>query len=237
MTVDTDLMAEPRPGASSTVAPGDDALQPLEPTSGSAPRHGWRALVAAGGGYLLLSLYAWSNVWTSHPTSVTTCWCGDSSLFTWYLEWPAYAIAHGLDPFFSTAMNYPTGVNLLTNTSELAFGVLLAPVTWLFGPVATLNVALTVSPALSAIAMFALLRRWVAWTPAAFIGGLFYGFSPFVIASLADAHLMLGMVAVPPLVVACLDELLIRQRHSPVRTGILLGLLVTLQFFIGTVVL
>jgi hypothetical protein len=194
-------------------------------------------LLVAGGGYLLLSLFVWSNVWTSHPTSVTTCGCGDSSLFTWYMEWPAYAIAHGLDPFFSTAMNYPTGVNLLANTSELAFGVALAPVTWLFGPVASLNVALTLSPALSALAMFVLLRRWVSWTPAAFIGGLFYGFSPFVLASLADAHLMLGMAAVPPLAVVCLDDLLIRQRRRPVRTGILLGLLVTLQFFIGTEVL
>ncbi len=237
MTVDTDLMAGPRSGASSTAAIGGEAPQPRESNSGSATRRWWPAYLVAGGGYLLLSLFAWSNAWTSHPTSVTTCGCGDSSLFTWYLEWPAYAMAHGLNPFFSTAMNYPTGVNLLTNTSELAFGVVLAPVTWLVGPVATLNVALTLSPVLSALAMFALLRRWVAWTPAAFIGGLFYGFSSFVIASLADAHLMLGMVAVPPLVVACLDELLIRQRHSPVRIGILLGLLVTLQFFIGTEVL
>jgi hypothetical protein len=191
-------------------------------------------LLIAGGGYLLLSVFVWSNVWTSHPTSVTTCGCGDSSLFTWYMEWPAYAIAHGLDPFFSTAMNYPKGLNLLANTSELAFSLVLAPVTWLFGPVATLNVALTLSPALSALAMFVLLRRWVTWTPAAFIGGLFYGFSPFIVSELTDAHLMLGMAAVPPLVVACLDELLIRQRRRPVRTGILLGLLVTLQFFIGS---
>jgi hypothetical protein len=188
----------------------------------------------AGAGYLLLSVFVWSNVWTSHPTSVTTCGCGDSSLFTWYMEWPAYAIAHGLDPFFSTAMNYPNGLNLLANTSELAFSLVLAPVTWLFGPVATLNVALTLSPALSALAMFVLLRRWVSWTPAAFIGGLFYGFSPFIVSELTDAHLMLGMAAVPPLVVACLDELLIRQRRRPVSTGILLGLLVTLQFFIGS---
>ena len=99
----------------------------------------------AGAGYLLLSVFVWSNVWTSHPTSVTTCGCGDSSLFTWYMEWPAYAIAHGLDPFFSTAMNYPNGLNLLANTSELAFSLVLAPVTWLFGPVATLNVALTLA--------------------------------------------------------------------------------------------
>ncbi len=122
-------------------------------------------------------MFVWSSAWR-HPTSTTTCGCGDTSLFTWFLEWPAYAISHGLNPFYSTAMHVPVGVNLLANTSVVAIGVLLAPVTWLFGPVATLNVALTLAPALSALSMFVLLRRWVTWTPAAFVGGLLYGFSP-----------------------------------------------------------
>jgi hypothetical protein len=184
--------------------------------------------------YTGLSLVLWSKIWLHHPTSTTTCGCGDTSLFTWFLEWPAYALTHGLDPFFSTAVGHPVGVNLPANTSELAIGVLLAPITWLFGPVATLNVALLLSPVLSALAMFALVRRWVQWTPAAFFAGLFYGFSPFVVVALSDAHLMLGMAAIPPLVVLCLDELLIRQQRSPVVTGMVLGGLVTVQFFVGS---
>ena len=160
-----------------------------------------------------------------------------TSLFTWFLEWSAYAISHGLNPFYSTAMHVPVGVNLLANTSVVAIGVLLAPITWLFGPIATLNVALTLAPALSALSMFVLLRRWVTWTPAAFVGGLLYGFSPFILFSLGDAHLMLGMLVIPPLIVACLDELLFRQRRRPVPTGIVLGLLIAVQFFIGTEVL
>lgn len=28
----------------------------------------WRTYVFAGGGYLLLSLFVWSNLWTHHPT-------------------------------------------------------------------------------------------------------------------------------------------------------------------------
>ena len=117
-------------------------------------------------------------------------------------------------------MSHPSGVNLLDNTSELALGVVLAPVTWVFGPVASLNVALTLAPALSALAMFLLLRRWVRWAPAAFVGGLLYGFSPLVLVSLSDAHLMLGWAVVPPLVVACVDELALppaprRRRRRP----------------------
>jgi hypothetical protein len=193
-----------------------------------------QAFFIAGGGYLALSLLVWWNLWANHPTSTTTCGCGDSSLFTWFLEWPAYAISHGLNPLHSTAMGYPGGVNLLANTSELAIGVVEAPITWLFGPVASLNVALTLAPALSALSMFVLLRRWVFWTPAAFFGGLLYGFSPFILVILSDAHLMLGMAFVPPLIVACADDLLVRHRRPPLVTGVLLGLLVTLQFFLGT---
>ena len=226
----TDQLVRTGPAPSPDDAPAEPAAGP--PAGG--PGHRVRTLVVAAAAYLALSVGVWWDVWTSHPASVTTCGCGDSSLFTWFLEWPAYAIAHGLDPFYSSAMFHPGGVNLLANTSELGIGVVLAPVTWLFGPVATLNVALTLAPALSALAMFVLLRRWVSWAPAAFAGGLLYGFSPFVIVSLSDAHLMNGMLVVPPLVVACLDELLIRQHRRPVRVGVLLGLLVVAQFFIGT---
>lgn len=196
--------------------------------------HWARPLVAAAAGYLFLSMMLWWNVWTSHPASVTTCGCGDSSLFTWFLAWPAYAISHGQNPLYSTVLFHPTGVNLLANTAEVGIGVVLAPFTWLFGPVATLNVAMTLSPVLSALAMYVLLSRWVSWPPAAFIGGLLYGFSPFILVALTDAHLMLAMAPFPPLAVACLDELLVRQHHKPVATGALLGLLVSLQFFVGT---
>ena len=210
---------------------------PPNPTAESGPDHRVRTLLTATAAYLVLSLFLWWHVWTTHPTSTTTCGCGDSSLFTWFLAWPAYAISHGLNPLYSTALFHPSGVNLLSNTAEVGIGGVLAPVTWLFGPVATLNVALTLSPVLSALAMFVLLRRWVSWTPAAFIGGLAYGFSPFILIALTDAHLMLAMAPIPPLMVACLDEMVVRQRHRPLASGVLLGVLVFVQFFIGSEVL
>ncbi len=134
-------------------------------------------------------------------------------------------------------MGYPHGVNLLTNTAVLGIGLPLAPITWAFGSVATLNVALTLSPFLSALAMYVLMRRWVSWRPAAFGAGLLYGFSPYLLFTLTNAHLMLGMAFVPPLVVACLDEVLVRQQARPLLTGLTLALLVVVQFFVGTEVL
>ncbi|MGO8872160.1 MAG: hypothetical protein ACLQPH_12320, partial [Acidimicrobiales bacterium] len=184
--------------------------RPVELHGGWAARWG-RPYLLASGAYLILSLIIWSHVWTGHPTSVTTCGCGDTAPTIWYMAWPAYAMTHGLNPLYSTAIGYPNGVNLIF----AAFGIVMAPFTWLFGPVAALNVVLTASPVLSALAMFALVRRWVSWMPAAFVAGLFYGFSPFVLINLGVAHVDFVMIAIPPLVVICLDELLIRQHRRP----------------------
>jgi hypothetical protein len=221
------------------VLPDDPAIQPdpsgfADSVGGPGRRRHLRAGLISFGIYLVCSLAVWLHVWSTHPTTVTTCGCGDSSLFTWFLAWPAYAIAHGLNPLYSTALFHPAGVNLLSNTAEVGIGIVLAPVTWLFGPIATLNVALTLAPVLSGVAMFVLLSRWVTWAPAAFVGGLLYGFSPFILVSLTDSHLMLGMSPIPPLILLCFDEMLMRQTRRPVLVGAVLGVLVTVQFLIGT---
>jgi hypothetical protein len=235
MTTTEHSTAEVRAGRPVVITDSGPTAETSGPGPGRSPR--MAPLVAAAAGYLLVSVVVWWGVWSTHPTSTTTCGCGDSSLFTWFLAWPAYALAHGLNPLYSTALFHPTGVNLLSNTASVGIGVVLAPVTWLFGPVATLNVALLLAPALSALAMFILLRRWTSWAPAAFTGGLLYGFSPFILISLTDAHLMLAMAPIPPLIVACLDEALVRQRRSGLATGVVLGVLIGVQFFVGSEVL
>jgi hypothetical protein len=222
-------------------------VEPVSLRAGDAPfddrpRRLWRRRSAttiglAFAAYLGVSLVLWWHVWSAHPTTVTICGCDDPSLSAWFLEWPAYALAHGHNPFYSAALFHPTGINLVSNTGMLAIGIPLAPVTWLFGPVASLNVALSLGPPLSAVTMFWLLRRWVPWTPAAFVGGLVFGFSPFVFVNMAVAHLNLVALALLPLMVACLDELLVRQRRRPWVTGAALGLLVTVQFFVSSEVL
>ena len=55
-----------------------------------------------------LSLLLWWHV-LPHPATVTTCGCGDASLTLWVIKWPAYALAHGLNPFFSPKLFVPGG--------------------------------------------------------------------------------------------------------------------------------
>ena len=221
--------------ATPAVAEAADTPTRVSARAVRSPSHSARrTLRRAGAGYLVISLILWAHLWfTGHAGTTTICGCGDPATYLSLLKWQAYALAHGLDPFFTTALNYPKGVNLMGNVS----GVALTPVTWAFGAAVTLNLIVTLSAPLSALAMFFLLRRWVSWAPAAFLGGLFYGFSPFVLQSLSESHADLGMAAIPPLVILCLDELLVRQRRRPVRMGILLGALLTAQFLIGAEIL
>jgi len=192
------------------------------------------ALVAAGTVYVAVAFALWVHAWTEGASTHTLCGCGDPALFLWFFQWPATALAHGENPFFSTALFHPTGINLLAQTSVTGLSLPLVPVTWIWGPVASLNVASTLTPALTAFTAFVVVRRWVAWTPAAFVGGLFYGFSPFVLTSIEFAHLMTAALMLLPLILAVLDEILVRQRHSAVGAGVVLGVLLFAQFFLSS---
>jgi hypothetical protein len=199
--------------------------------------HPWRAGLLAAGSYLIVSVGLWWHVWASDPRSTTVCGCGDSSFTLWFVEFAAHALRTGSSPLVTTLLWYPHGINVLDQASQLGLGLPLAPLTWVGGAVLSMNVALTLAPAASALTVYVLLDRWGVWRPAAFVGGLVYGFSPLVVMNLAEAHLVVGFVAAPPLIVLCLDQLLLRDPRRPVLVGVALGMLAAFQFFVSSEVL
>ncbi|PZS19178.1 MAG: hypothetical protein DLM54_07500 [Acidimicrobiales bacterium] len=162
--------------------------------------------------------------------------CGDIALNSWFLAWTPFAILHGHNPLLSTWANYPHGVNLMDNASMMLPALLVAPVTLALGPLVSFNLLATLAFAGSATAAFFVLRRYAPWPPAAFVGGLLYGFSPYMV-NQGLGHIHLTLVAFPPLLMLVLDEVLVRQRRPPIPCGIILGLLVVAQFFTSTEVL
>jgi len=134
----------------------------------AGPGRSLRGLRAAGFHIVALACFTgpaivlWWHVWSAHPSSSLTCGCGDPAQQVWFTAWPAWAITHLHSVFFSGVVNVPHGANLLSNTSGPLVGVVLAPVTLLFGPVTATNVALTLAPGLSAWACFAAIRPWSA---------------------------------------------------------------------------
>ena len=130
----------------------------------------------------------------------------------WFFSWPPFALAHGLTPLFTTYLDYPAGVNLMSNTSMPLVGTALSPVTSIFGPVFAYNTVESLALALSAWSAYLMIRRYVASDIAAGLGGLLYGFSPWMLGeSLGHPHVTIAFL--PPLIFMAIDEGIIRQRR------------------------
>jgi hypothetical protein len=224
------------------LAHGGGATVAELPTS----RHHKRLVIAlCVGAYVILAVAVfwpaspWNNSrLPSSPVSVSgvnSYGYGDAAQMTWFLAWVPYALRHGLSFFHTGFLDYPIGVDLANNTSVPLLGLLAAPVTVLLGPIAAFNILLRLAFASSAASMFLVLRNWCRW-PAAFIGGLAYGFGPYMVTQ-GQNHLNLVFAPLPPLIVWCLYQLLFDRTRRPVRMGILLGLLAGAQALISPEVL
>jgi hypothetical protein len=183
--------------------------------------------------YLIPALVAFWPTLAHLATRQSESGVGDLAKYNWCVAWVPYALAHGHNPFITHVANVPYGVNLMDDTSVLGLGFVMAPVTVLFGPFATVNVLLILAFPLSAGAGYLLARRYTAWRPAPIAAGQLYGYSPYMVAQ-GFGHLNLSFVPIPPLVFLILDELFVRQRREPIRQGLLLGALMALQFLIST---
>jgi hypothetical protein len=149
----------------------------------------------------------------------------------WFLGWTQFALSHQYNPLFSDFLDYPHGVNLMWNTSVLLPGALLAPVTTWQGPVVAYNLLITLSLPLSAWCAYLAIGRWVQSRVAAVVGGLLYGFSPYMMAQ-ALAHPQMSLAFAPPLVLLLLENLL-AQHGGATPTGLALGTLAAVQLLTG----
>jgi hypothetical protein len=221
-----------------TVPPPSRPLMPARETPRRA-RINRRVLalhLAVIGGFTLLGVLLWWHVWiTGSPTSTITCQCGDPSQELWFLTWTPWALIHGHSPFLSNAMFAGQGgANMITNTSWMVPSIVMAPITWLFGPIASFNILATLAPALSGWCFFVAARKVTTFVPGQVLGGLLFGFSPFVLQNDPFGHINWTLLFFPPLAFILLYDLAVTQRRTPVRTGIWLAVLVVVQFFTST---
>jgi hypothetical protein len=181
--------------------------------------------------FLALAVLLLGATWTAPTTRTLGGGVGDPGVFIWFLRWTPFAIGQRITPFFSDYLNHPGGINLMWNTWVPLPGLLLSPLTLAFGPVLSLNVLLTLAYGLSAWSAYLAIHRFVPSHGAAAAGGLVYGFSPSMIGHAHHPNLIL--VFLLPLLLVLVDEVLIRQRWSPVWLGVALGLVAAAQLLTG----
>jgi hypothetical protein len=155
----------------------------------------------------------------------------DSVQLQWLLTHATRLFTHGESPLFTTLVNAPFGVNLMANTSILAFALPLAPVTLAFGPGVSALVLLTLAPAATAAAWYHVMSRHIVGSrPAAFLGGLFAGFAPAMVSHDTGHPNIVAQFVLPYLLLAVLR---LREPGRAVRTGLRLAALVVVQVFIN----
>ena len=217
-------------------SPSDAAASLDAPDSqvdGGARRPGVHWLARAGAAYTAAAVALLWGAWRS-PLSRNAGAGGDMPIFAWSLRWVPWALAHGTNPLFTRHLDAPTGANLMWNTTVMLPAALLTPITLLGGPVLSFNVLSTlglVVPSLAAAAAFTRVtsRRLAAW-----VGGLAWGFGPWILGQTRGDHLhmSLGAAALPMLAIAA-HEMLVVQRHNPRWLGLVIGVVSGAWILVG----
>ena len=145
----------------------------------------------------------------------------DTASYVWGFWWMAHQVTHLANPWFTGLMAAPAGVQLGFHTVMPLPGLLLTPVTLIFGPSASYNLVVLITPGLLSYAMYRAARLWLPSATGAIAAGTFFGLSA-MLTEQAWYHLniALGAVFLPMAL-----EASVRLRRTPGRRqGIILGL-------------
>ena len=157
-----------------------------------------------------------------HPARALLGRGRDSYLHAWFLWAFGKAVIHAHNPFRTDLILYPFGANLAwANTDPLA-GLLALPLSLSLGPVLAYNISIILQLALAAFFARLLCLRVCQHPAAATIGGMIFGFSPYLLDH-ALGHLSVVTAFPLPLYVLFLDKLLEKEKPSW-KEGSLLGL-------------
>ncbi|HEY5990367.1 MAG TPA: hypothetical protein VIV12_28865 [Streptosporangiaceae bacterium] len=145
----------------------------------------------------------------------------DSASYVWGLWWTARQVTHLHNPWFTDHMAAPAGVQLGFHTLMPLPGVLLTPVTLLFGPGVSYNLLVLAMPGLLCYAMYRLARLWLGSATGAIAAGAFFGLSSM----LTQQDWYHVNIAAGALFLPLALEASVRLRRDPgVRRAVILGL-------------
>ncbi|MFC4515969.1 dolichyl-phosphate beta-glucosyltransferase [Streptomyces ehimensis] len=181
--------------------------------------------------FLIFSVFLYYGLWSDPAGRYLIDSNHDQQQWEWFFAATADNVVHLRNPLSSDFQNFPLGVNLMANTAMLGLSIPLTPLTLLLGPQFTWAVVLTGGLAATAWAWYRLLaRRFTRSRWAAALGGGFCAFAPPMI-SHSNAHPNFAVLFMFPLII---DRLLrLREGRRTTRDGVVLGLFLAYQVFLG----
>ncbi len=183
--------------------------------------------ILAGIGYLVISLMIMSPILPVFTSAIPGGAIAqvDGWQNVWNLWWVHYALSSGKNPFFSDYIFYPQGAHLALQTLGISNGVLVWPITAVWGPIAGYNAALLLALALTGVAGYAVARQIGVGRGAAFLAGLIYTCSPFHFTRIYDGQLELMTLQWPTFyALFLLRSLEQHKRRDALLAGLFLAL-------------
>jgi hypothetical protein len=148
----------------------------------------------------------------------------DSGLFIWDFWWMKQSVVHLSNPYYSGYQAAPVGVPLAFHTLMPLPGVLMTPVTLLFGPGFSYNLLSVLAPGLMSYTMYRAARLWLPSQVGAIAAGALFGLSTMMTFNAwYELNLALGAACLPVAL-----EAAVRLRRQPgwrpaVVLGVVLG--------------
>lgn len=181
--------------------------------------------------FLAAAVFVVARLWKHLGSGYLTSSGQDQTMWEWFFAVAAHSVVNLQNPLSSDLQNYPLGVNLMGNTAMFGISIPLAPITLLFGPNVTFTLALTLGLSGTAIAWYWVFSRHVVTSRrAAVVGATLCGFAPAMI-SHANGHPNFVALFLLPFIAIMVIRL--GSGHRPVRDGVVLGLMVAYQIFLG----
>ena len=208
------------PDGSAEPAPGG-----LTPAAGPAGR--FRAAVAhpVVRHLALLAVYLAAGITVTWPRAAYITGflpeSRDVASYVWDLQWVAHQIVHLGNPWFTTQMAAPAGIQLGFDTTMPLAGLIMTPITLAFGPSAAFTLLTIAAPGLACYTTYRAARLWLA-TPGAIAAGALLGLSAMLDwQAWYHLNIALGTVFLPLTLEAAIA---LRRRPRP-ATALALGLI------------
>lgn len=155
----------------------------------------------------------------------------DPYIFVWFLHWWLFALQQHLPLFHSYYVDAPTGMDLSWKTGIITLAALAAPLTLKYGAFFVYNLLMILSPALAGWAVYlcavTLTRDYVA----AFVSGVIFAFSSYMLGHMHGELNMSCIFAVPFSLFLCLRAG--REGWRWWSLAITLGIMLALEFGIS----
>lgn len=145
----------------------------------------------------------------------------DVSSYVWDLWWVTRQVTHLANPWFTSHMAAPAGIQLGFDTTMPLADLIMTPVTLAFGPSASLALLTAITPGLACYAMYRAARLWLRSQAGAIAAGAFFGLSTMLtFQNWYHLNISVGALFLPMAL-----EASVRLRRCPGRRqGIILGL-------------